>query len=70
MQAVPFKDMDISSRNEPRMPRPFVVLRAGSRALCEGGIDAAVGKEEIRCNWTRQWKELDPHVEPTGRDQP
>jgi hypothetical protein len=28
----------------------------------EGG--RAVGKEEIRAYWTRQWQELDPHVEP------
>jgi hypothetical protein len=28
----------------------------------EGG--RAVGKEEIRAYWTRQWKEFDPHVEP------
>ncbi len=24
----------------------------------------AVGKEEIRAYWTRQWQEFDPHVEP------
>lgn len=28
----------------------------------EGG--RAVGKEEIRSYWSRQWKEFDPHVEP------
>ena len=28
----------------------------------EGG--RAIGKEEIRAYWSRQWKELDPHVEP------
>jgi hypothetical protein len=28
----------------------------------EGG--RAVGKEEIRAYWTRQWQEFDPHVEP------
>jgi hypothetical protein len=28
----------------------------------EGG--RAVGKEEIRAYWTRQWEEFDPHVEP------
>jgi hypothetical protein len=28
----------------------------------EGG--KVVGKEEIRAYWTRQWGELDPHVEP------
>jgi hypothetical protein len=28
----------------------------------EGG--RAIGKEEIRSYWTRQWKEFDPHVEP------
>jgi hypothetical protein len=28
----------------------------------EGG--RAVGKEEIRSYWTRQWKEFDPHVDP------
>jgi hypothetical protein len=28
----------------------------------EGG--RAVGKEEIRAYWTRQWGEFDPHVEP------
>jgi hypothetical protein len=28
----------------------------------EGG--RAVGKDEIRSYWTRQWKEFDPHVEP------
>jgi hypothetical protein len=28
----------------------------------EGG--RIVGKEEIRCYWTRQWEEFDPHVEP------
>ncbi|ABF41769.1 protein of unknown function DUF1486 [Candidatus Koribacter versatilis Ellin345] len=28
----------------------------------EGG--RAVGKEEIRAYWTRQWREFDPHVEP------
>ncbi|HUA93370.1 MAG TPA: nuclear transport factor 2 family protein [Terracidiphilus sp.] len=29
----------------------------------EGG-GRAVGKEEIRAYWTRQWAEFDPHVEP------
>ena len=24
----------------------------------------AVGREEIRAYWTRQWQEFDPHVEP------
>ncbi|WP_263383640.1 nuclear transport factor 2 family protein [Granulicella arctica] len=28
----------------------------------EGG--RAVGKEEVRAYWTRQWHEFDPHVEP------
>ena len=28
----------------------------------EGG--RAVGKEQIRAYWTRQWAEFDPHVEP------
>src|ERR1700684_3030626 len=28
----------------------------------EGG--RAIGKEEIRAYWSRQWKEFDPHVEP------
>jgi hypothetical protein len=28
----------------------------------EGG--RAIGKEEIRAYWTRQWREFDPHVEP------
>ncbi len=28
----------------------------------EGG--RVIGKEEIRAYWTRQWQELDPHVEP------
>ena len=28
----------------------------------EGG--RAVGKEEIRAYWPRQWKQFDPHVEP------
>jgi hypothetical protein len=28
----------------------------------EGG--RVVGKEEIRAYWTRQWQDLDPHVEP------
>jgi hypothetical protein len=28
----------------------------------EGG--RAVGKEEIRAYWTRQWQEFDPYVEP------
>lgn len=28
----------------------------------EGG--RAVGKEEVRAYWTRQWQEFDPHVEP------
>jgi len=28
----------------------------------EGG--RAVGKQEIRSYWNRQWKEFDPHVEP------
>ena len=33
----------------------------------EGG--RAIGKEEIRAYWTRQWKEFDPHVvrEQSGR---
>lgn len=29
----------------------------------EGG--RAIGKEEIRSYWTRQWQDFDPHVEPT-----
>jgi hypothetical protein len=28
----------------------------------EGG--RAVGKQEIRAYWTRQWQEFDPHVDP------
>jgi hypothetical protein len=28
----------------------------------EGG--RVLGKEEIRAYWTRQWQEVDPHVEP------
>jgi hypothetical protein len=28
----------------------------------EGG--RAIGKEEIRAYWTRQWQDFDPHVEP------
>jgi hypothetical protein len=28
----------------------------------EGG--RAVGKEEVRAYWTRQWQDFDPHVEP------
>jgi hypothetical protein len=28
----------------------------------EGG--RAVGKEQIRAYWTRQWQQFDPHVEP------
>jgi hypothetical protein len=28
----------------------------------EGG--RAIGKEEIRAYWSRQWEEFDPHVEP------
>jgi hypothetical protein len=28
----------------------------------EGG--RAIGKEEIRAYWTRQWAQFDPHVEP------
>src|SRR5438270_7494662 len=28
----------------------------------EGG--RVIGKEEIRAYWSRQWKELDPHVDP------
>jgi len=28
----------------------------------EGG--RAIGKEEIRAYWTRQWAEFDPHVDP------
>ena len=31
----------------------------------EGG--RGVGKEAIRAYWSRQWKEFDPHVEPTDR---
>lgn len=30
----------------------------------EGGYVA--GPEEVRKYWTRQWKEVDPHVEPVG----
>ncbi len=32
--------------------------------VSEGGC--AVGKEEIRAYWTRQWGEFDPHVEPVA----
>lgn len=28
----------------------------------EGG--RALGKDEVRAYWTRQWAEMDPHVEP------
>jgi hypothetical protein len=30
----------------------------------EGGY--ASGQDEVRKYWTRQWTEIDPHVEPTG----
>ncbi|MBO9198888.1 MULTISPECIES: nuclear transport factor 2 family protein [Niastella] len=33
----------------------------------EGGY--VNGHEEVRDYWTRQWKELDPRVEPTGFKQ-
>jgi len=33
----------------------------------EGGIEH--GHEAVRNYWTRQWKILDPHVEPIGFDQ-
>ena len=33
----------------------------------EGG--RAVGKDEIRAYWTRQWAEFDPHVEPIAMTQ-
>ena len=28
--------------------------------------DYATGHDEVRAYWTRQWQELDPHVEPTA----
>ena len=28
--------------------------------------DYATGHDEVRAYWTRQWEELDPHVEPTA----
>ncbi len=30
----------------------------------EGGY--VIGHDEVRAYWTRQWKELDPNVEPIG----
>ncbi len=30
----------------------------------EGGV--LVGHEAVRAYWTRQWRTLDPHVEPVG----
>ena len=33
----------------------------------EGGY--VYGHEGVRDYWQRQWKELDPHVEPTGFEQ-
>ena len=35
--------------------------------VSEGG--RAVGKEEIRAYWTRQWSEFDPHVEPLAMSE-
>ena len=33
--------------------------------------DYATGHEEVGAYWTRQWQELDPHVEPTSiRERP
>jgi hypothetical protein len=29
----------------------------------------AKGHDEVRAYWTEQWKEIDPHVEPTGFDR-
>jgi len=28
--------------------------------------DYATGHDEVRAYWERQWKEIDPHVEPVG----
>jgi hypothetical protein len=28
--------------------------------------DCAIGHDEVRAYWLRQWQELNPHVEPTG----
>jgi hypothetical protein len=28
--------------------------------------DYAIGHDEVRAYWLRQWQELNPHVEPTG----
>ena len=28
--------------------------------------DYATGHDEVQAYWTRQWQELDPHVEPTS----
>jgi hypothetical protein len=33
----------------------------------EGGY--VNGHEEVRSYWTRQWKEINPNVEPTGFDE-
>ncbi len=34
----------------------------------EGG--SVVGKDEIRAYWTRQWSQLDPHVDPIEVPEP
>ena len=36
----------------------------GQKHLKRGGYVS--GHDEIRAYWTRQWKEINPHVEPVG----
>jgi hypothetical protein len=42
-----------------------LALMSGSVSWPRGSeTGRAEGKEEIRAYWTRQWREVDPHVEP------
>ena len=48
----------------------FALMHDGVRwpKASEGGY--AVGKEQIRAYWTRQWSQFDPHVTPLSMTEP
>src|ERR1700724_2016743 len=53
----------MSTQEDPLANTQMLIAEAYS-AFNRRDIGGAVGKEEIRAYWTRQWNQFDPHVEP------
>jgi len=57
---------DIRRLQRARIPTILPLFHPQVRWARAWEGDYAIGHEEVRAYWLRQWQEVNPHVEPTG----